>query len=141
VLVAAPEYLARRGRPASPQALAAHDCLLYLRAGRVYDQWAFTEQGRRREVSVRGPLLSDDADVVRRWAVAGEGIAFKSWLDVQADVRAGRLELLLPECPGESSPLNLLCPHRRQFSPAVRQLHAALQAHCARLMADLPAVA
>lgn len=138
VLVAAPSYLARRGRPASPQALADHDCLLYLRAGRVYDQWPCTEHGRRHEVQVRGPLLSDDADVVRRWAVAGEGIAFKSWLDVQADVQAGHLELLLPASVGESSPLSFLCPHRRQFSPAVRRLHTALQKHCEGLMAGLP---
>ncbi len=145
VLVASAEYLARRGRPASPQALAEHDCLLYLRRGSVYDEWAFTDSAaaggdaaRRRLVRVRGPLMSDDADVVRRWAVAGEGIAYKSWLDVRADVCAGRLELLLPQFTGEIVPLQLVCPHRRQFSPAVRGLHAALQAHCEALMQDLP---
>jgi DNA-binding transcriptional LysR family regulator len=143
VLVASAEYLARRGRPASPQALVEHDCLLYLRRGSVYDEWAFTENAgggaRRRVVRVRGPLMSDDADVVRRWAVAGEGIAYKSWLDVRADVCAGRLEVLLPQFTGEIVPLQLVCPHRRQFSPAVRGLHAALQAHCQALMADVPA--
>lgn len=142
MLVAAPDYLARRGRPSTPQALAEHDCLCYVRRGSVYDEWAFTEAGgelaRRRLVRVRGPLLSDDADVVRRWAVAGEGIAYKSWLDVREDVLAGRLELLLPQHLGEPVPLHLVCPHRRQFSPAVRLLHAALQAHCEGLMAQLP---
>lgn len=138
VAVAAPDYLARRGRPDTPAALAGHDALLYLRRGRVFDRWCFTQAGTRQEVAVRGSLLSDDADVVRRWAVAGEGVAYKSWLDVRADVRAGRLELLLPDWQGESAPLQLVCPHRRQFSVAVRRLHAALQAHCATWMAELP---
>ncbi|NML17184.1 LysR family transcriptional regulator [Azohydromonas caseinilytica] len=138
MLAASPEYLARRGRPGSVQELLRHDCLLYLRAGRVYDQWGFATGGRRCEVRVSGPLLSDDADVVRRWALAGEGIAYKSWLDLRADVQAGRLELLLPGVWGDLVPLQLVCPHRRQFSPAVRQLHAALKAHCEALMADMP---
>jgi len=73
--------------------------------------------------------------VVRRWAVAGAGIAYKSWLDVSADVRAGRLEVLLPEQPGEPAPLNLVCPHRKQYSAAVRQLHALLRERCAEVTA------
>jgi DNA-binding transcriptional LysR family regulator len=77
-------------------------------------------------VSVSGSLLCDDADVARRWAVEGRGIAYKSWLDVCADVRAGRLEIVLPEQPGEAAPLNLICPHRKQFFPAIRRLYAML---------------
>ncbi len=74
-------------------------------------------------------MLCDDADLVRRWAVAGMGIAYKSWIDVSTDVLAGRLEVLLPEQPGEAVPLNLICPHRKQFSPAIRELHALLREH------------
>jgi DNA-binding transcriptional LysR family regulator len=134
VLVAAPAYLARHGRPQALQQLPAHACLLYLLKGRVYDKWTFADaEGRAQTIAVSGHLLSDDADVVRRWAVAGEGIAYKSWLDVSADVRAGRLEVLLPEVVGDSVPLHLVCPHRRQFSPAVQLLHRWLKEECARL--------
>ncbi|NKF20967.1 LysR family transcriptional regulator [Solimonas marina] len=138
VLVAAPAYLRDRGRPTTVDELAAHDALLYQLGGRPYDRWAFTIGGQRHVVRMRGTLTSDDADVVRRWAVAGEGIAYKSWLDVQADVDAGRLELLLPGAIGESTPLSLICPHRRQFSPAVRLLHHLLREHCAALPAAPP---
>jgi hypothetical protein len=34
---------------------------------------------------------------------------------------------VLPEQPGEPAPLNLICPHRKQFLPAIRQLHATLR--------------
>ena len=47
---------------------------------------------------VSGTVMSDDAEVIRRLAIAGEGIAYKSMLDVSDDLRAGRLRrLLLPE--------------------------------------------
>lgn len=137
VLVAAPDYLARHGRPDRLEALSEHACLRYLLHGRAYDRWGFEQDGRRRTVTVSGPLLSDDADVVRRWAVAGQGIAYKSWLDVSADVAAGRLEVLLPDEAGESLPLHLVCPHRRQYSPAIRQLHEMLRERCAALIAAL----
>lgn len=95
-------------------------------------------EDRDRIVAVRGCLLCDDADVVRRLAVDGEGIAYKSWLDVCADVRAGRLEVLL-DGAGQPAPLHLVCPHRRQFSPAIRQLHALLESRCGALVAELQA--
>ncbi|WDY56037.1 LysR family transcriptional regulator [Pseudomonas sp. PSKL.D1] len=129
VLVASPAYLARHGRPQSVDELQQHACLLYLQLGRVYDKWRLGN----RVVQVSGPLFSDDADVVRRWALLGEGIAYKSWLDVSANVAAGELEVLLPAQPGEPTPVTLVCPHRKQLSPAVSQLHLWLRDRFAAL--------
>lgn len=123
VLVASPDYLARHGRPQALDDLQQHACLLYLQLGRTYDKWRLGN----RTVQVSGPLFSDDADVVRRWALLGEGIAYKSWLDVSANVASGELEVLLPEYPGELTPVTLVCPHRKQLSPAVSQLHIWLR--------------
>lgn len=127
VLVASPRYIERRGRPRALDELVMHECLPYFLGGRVYDKWAFESSGMRRQVTVKGALLCDDADIARRWAVDGYGIAYKSWIDVCSDVSEGRLEVLIPDQPGEVVPLNLVCPHRRQFSPAVRYLYAALR--------------
>ncbi|WP_313711864.1 LysR family transcriptional regulator [Pseudomonas sp.] len=123
VVVASPSYLARHGRPRTPDELQQHDCLLYLQHNRVFDKW----QLGNRTVQVRGPLVSDDADVVRRWALEGEGIVYKSWLDVSANIAAGELEVLLPDHQGEATPVTLVCPHRKQLSPAVTQLHLWLR--------------
>ncbi|WP_176508938.1 MULTISPECIES: LysR family transcriptional regulator [Pseudomonas] len=129
VVVASPAYLARHGRPRTAEELQQHDCLLYLQHNRVYDKW----QLGNRTVQVRGPLVSDDADVVRRWALEGEGIVYKSWLDVSANIAAGELELLLPDHQGEATPVTLVCPHRKQLSPAVTQLHLWLRERFAAL--------
>jgi DNA-binding transcriptional LysR family regulator len=139
VLVASPSYLGRHGRPQRLDDLAAHRCLLYVLGGRVYDKWVFPNGSERRRFTVNGTLFCDDADVVRRWAIDGRGIAYKSWIDVCTDVHAGRLEVVLPEQPGEPAPLNLICPHRKQFLPAIRQLHATLRERLGALTMPHPA--
>lgn len=136
VLVASPAYLAQYGAPGSLDALADHNCLQYRLRGRTYDRWSFPTAEGARLVQVSGRLVSDDAEVVRRWALAGEGIAYKSWLDVSQDVAEKRLEVLLPELPGEPTPLHLVCPHRRQFSPAVKLLHDLVEERCRPLARD-----
>ncbi len=130
VLVASPDYIARHGQPATLDSLDQHNCLQFRLRGRAHDRWSFYPPAGERVVQVAGRLVSDDAEVVRRWALAGEGIAYKSWLDVSADVAQGRLQVLLPELPGEPAPLNLVCPHRRQFLPAVKLLHALVEERC-----------
>ena len=127
VLVASPSYIDRFGRPHKLDELLMHQCLPYALGGRAYDKWNFPADGVRRQVAVKGVLQCDDADIARRWAIDGRGIAYKSWIDVCGDVQAGLLEVLIPDQPGEAVPLNLVCPHRKQFSPAVRQLYGELR--------------
>ncbi|MNT42929.1 LysR substrate binding domain protein [compost metagenome] len=84
-------------------------------------------------IAVSGNRSADDADLVRRWAVAGLGIAYKSRLDVSGDVAAGRLHVLLPKVAGEAAPLQLLCMHRAQVTPLVLQLRDFLRDKCTEL--------
>ncbi|MBT2296490.1 LysR family transcriptional regulator [Pseudomonas fluorescens] len=136
VLCASPAYLARHGEPAQLEQLAQHNCLLYMLGTRVHDRWCFHDGKREMSLTVSGDRFSDDADVVRRWAVAGAGIAYKSWLDVSTDVLAGRLKILLPHLQCERAPLNLLCAHRAQLSKPINLLREMLQLRCGRLTAQ-----
>ncbi|MDB6445048.1 LysR family transcriptional regulator [Pseudomonas sp. 21TX0197] len=138
VLCAAPDYLARHGEPRQLEQLAQHNCLLYMLGTRVHDRWCFHDGKREVSLTVSGDRFSDDADVVRRWAVAGAGIAYKSWLDVSTDVLAGRLKILLPHLQCERAPLNLLCAHRAQLSKPINLLREMLQARCGHLTAQFP---
>ncbi|HVH34745.1 MAG TPA: LysR family transcriptional regulator [Tahibacter sp.] len=133
VLCAAPAYLARAGRPAQPQDLRRHNCLRFLLSDELHARWRFHGAHGDSVVTVDGDRISDDGEAVRRWAAAGHGIAYKSWLDIYADVQDGRLEPLLPQWRGESAPLNLICADRRLLSPAVQALREFLVARCAEL--------
>jgi len=140
VLCASPTYLAVHGYPQQVEQLAQHNCLLFMLAGRVHDHWRFADGKREVALTVRGDRFSDDADVVRRWAVTGVGIAYKSWLDVAADVLAGRLVVLMPHLSGELTPLNLLCAHRAQLSKSVGLLRDRLRKGCNALSERYPGV-
>ena len=137
VLCASPAYIARAGEPRQLEQLLQHNCLLYMLGTRVHDHWQFHDGKRELGLTVSGDRFSDDADVVRLWALAGAGIAYKSWLDVAADVRAGRLKVLMPELEGERAPLNMLCAHRAQLSKPVKLLRDMLSERCAMLALDL----
>lgn len=135
VLFASAAYLARCGTPRQPQDLALHNCLRFHVGDVVNDRWRFCRDGREVAVLARGDRVADDADAVRRWAVAGRGIGCKSLLDIVPDLAAGRLVLVCPDWAGERLPLSLLCAGRRQRSPAVSRLQAFLAERCAASLA------
>jgi DNA-binding transcriptional LysR family regulator len=117
VLVAAPAYLARHGMPATFEELAGRNCICFYRNGELFDRWSLFHQGQQREIVVRGDRAADDGALVRQWTVQGHGIAYKSRLDVEDDLAAGRLMELFPDARGEPSPLYVAYPSRR-YQPA-----------------------
>lgn len=127
VLCAAPQWIARHGKPGAPMDLRRFNCLRFSLVEGLHDRWRFKLDGEETSVRVDGDRTSDDAELVRRWAVAGAGIAYKSRLDVAADLRAGRLEALLPDYECESTPLYFVCPHRLMLTPTVTALREMLQ--------------
>jgi DNA-binding transcriptional LysR family regulator len=136
IACASPEYLARHGTPTTPAQLAQHSTLRYMRQGRANSTWFFRQGSELQEVDVTGDYLSDDGEIVRRWALAGHGIAYKANLDIARDLKAGRLVHLLPDWQGEPTPFNLMCPHRLQVSERVKVLHRFLQVRCQALLSE-----
>ena len=138
VLVASPEYVRRHGPLADLRDLARHNCLRFMLDDVIHDRWNFypmhgaAEQGAPVAVQVHGDRSADDADLVRRWAVAGLGVAYKSRLDVSGDLRAGRLVVLMPDVAGEPTPLHMVCMHRSQVSPTVLTLRDFLREQCGK---------
>ena len=131
VVVASPDWIARHGEPQTLVDLEKCNALTYVLRGRAFDRWPLSQDGVEYSVQVSGSITSDDAEVIRRLAIAGEGVAFKSMLDACDDLREGRLKVLLPQYQGDVVPLNMICPHRKQLSAAVRLLYEAVKAECA----------
>ena len=137
-LCAAPAYLERHGMPLSVDDLRRHNCLRFVWSEQVHERWRFTLPGADKTVMVTGNRVSDDADAVRRWAVAGEGLIYKSRLDLINDLVAGRLQEVFPHDHCEPSPLNLVCAHRSRLTPAITQLRDFLRERCEALTASFP---
>lgn len=138
VLCAAPAYFARHGVPKTPDDLRQHNCLLLALSDATHDQWTFHRDDAPQVVRVTGNRIADDGELVRRWAVAGHGIAYKSRLDVLTDLRAGRLQAVLTDWQGEAAPLHLICTHRLALSPTLMRLRDFLQERIVGYLADTP---
>lgn len=139
VAVAAPSYLARAGTPTHPQELASHDALVLSSAtGQPRVRWAFRGEAGAVELEVTGRRSSDDGAIVRDWALAGYGVAYKSWFDVAADVEAGRLVLLFPAWYLDPMPLQLVFLQNRFPSLRQRRLIEFLQERFAEFDARYP---
>ncbi|WP_395065070.1 LysR family transcriptional regulator [Paraburkholderia silvatlantica] len=135
VLCAAPGYFARHGKPATPADVSRHNCLRFALSDMLHDRWTFYRGDEASVVNVQGNRSSDDGELVRRWAVAGQGLAYKSRLDVLADIKAGRLETALDAFQGEGAPLHLVCAHRTMLSPTVNALRDLLRDRIAAFLA------
>lgn len=93
-LVASPEYLHHQGTPLSPDDLASHACLR-LDSGQHPRPWRFERDGEQQEITVHGPLRSNNADALLQAALGGSGIALLGdWLLHEA-LESGRLVRLL----------------------------------------------
>ncbi len=93
VLCAAPAYLERAGRPQSLEDLVAnHACL----AAYHQDPWRLEGPDGIEVVRTNSRLRTNSSEVVREALLAGVGIALRSTWDIGPDLRACRLETVLP---------------------------------------------
>jgi hypothetical protein len=63
-----------------------HNCLRFVWSEPLHERWRFTLPAGDRTVAASGNRISDDADAVRRRAVAAEGLIYKSRLDLMPDL-------------------------------------------------------
>ncbi|MCD2344592.1 LysR family transcriptional regulator [Ideonella azotifigens] len=136
LLCAAPAYVARRGRPVRPQELSGHECLAFTYPAGT--EWRWTERqwrfaaaqgGGEIVVAVDGPVAVNQAQALRRAALAGLGIAMLPEVMVAADLAEGRLLQLLTGHALPSRPMHLLYAPERQRSPKLKGfIEFALQA-------------
>ncbi|SES26124.1 LysR family transcriptional regulator [Rhizobium sp. NFR03] len=129
VAVAAPDYLATRPIPTTPQDLVAHVCINHrqARAGGLY-AWEFEKDGREVRVRVEGQLTFNTSYAMIDAAVAGYGIAYVPESLVTADIEAGRLIQVLDDWCASFPGYYLYYPSRRQNSSAFRIVVDALKA-------------
>lgn len=119
VVCGAPEYLANRGVPDSPQDLNEHECLRYTLASDP-DRWEFTAGDETVAVKVNGSFLANNGDAVRLAALAGRGLALQPTFIVGDDIRAGRLQRVLRDYEVDPMGVYAVYAHRQYLSGKVR---------------------
>jgi DNA-binding transcriptional LysR family regulator len=126
--VATAAYFASRGKPKTPQDLAAHNCinLRMPTLGGMY-AWEFEKKSREIAVRVEGQLTVNDIAVIKQAALNGMGVAFMPEDIAQPHIDAGQLVRVLADWTPPFSGYHLYYPSRRQQSPAFTALVDALR--------------
>lgn len=137
ITCAAPKYIKKHGLPAHPNDLSSHNGLLYQLHDILYDVWEFFCNGESIKVKMQSNRITNDAELVRRWCVNGQGIAAKSCLDMAHDLLNKKVVPLLSQFEAKPTELWLICPSRQMITPAVRLLREHLKSKCSGVLAQL----
>lgn len=123
VVVAAPSYVARKGRPAHPAELAQHEGIARrsLQTGRRY-AWSLRMDGREEEAAVefRTVAVADDPEAMAMAAIAGLGLTLLPMPHALPFLRSGELVHLLPGWYALAKPLCIYYPSRRLLPAKTR---------------------
>jgi DNA-binding transcriptional LysR family regulator len=131
VVCAAPDYLRRRGEPATPDDLVEQDCLAFGDVPGVAE-WSFQDGAVRRSLRIPTRLCANDFDTLVSAALAGAGLVrVPSW-QVAHCLADGRLRIVLEAYQRPSTPLSILTLRTRLLLPKVRAFVDFLQQHWMR---------
>lgn len=121
VLCASPRYLKKRGAPARPVDLSAHDVLAYnlLATG---DTWEFEGPQGTVAVKVRPRMQTNSGDTCRAMALGDGGIVLQPAFLVSGDLERGNLVEVMPEYRSAELGIYAVYPTRKHMPPKVRLL-------------------
>ena len=120
VVVAAPSYLQQHGRPMHPGELIQYECFGYLPAAR--SSWAFMIDGEVQWFPVAGRLQANSGEALLSAATSGLGLASAPTFIAEEAVRAGELEIVLPQFLTPELGIYAVFPSNRYVPHRVRAL-------------------
>lgn len=114
---ASPAYIEKYGEPHSLSELNQHNCLIG-----NHHYWRFMENGRERNIKVKGKLHCNSGYALRDAALKGIGIVQLPDYYIEEDIQAGHLVSLLDSYSEAKEGIWALYPHNRHLSPKIRVL-------------------
>jgi LysR family transcriptional regulator, regulator for bpeEF and oprC len=120
-IAAAPAYLAKHGRPKTPDDLAKHNCLAFAsRDTRQTREWRFTVDGKEVTLTPNGSMSFSDGAALCDAAADGCGIGQLHNYYLDTEFARGRLIPVLEKFYPKADPISLVYPQTRHLTPNVR---------------------
>ncbi|MYM28239.1 LysR family transcriptional regulator [Duganella sp. CY15W] len=120
VLCASPDYIQQHGMPQTPSDLLRHTCIGYSYAASA-DEWQMLDaSGQPHAVKVRCAMHTNNGDTARAAALGGLGVIWQPTFLVGDDLRAGRLQRVMPDYQMPDMDVLAVYPSRRHLSAKVR---------------------
>ena len=119
VVCAAPTFLARQGRPRTPADIARASLITFA-TGPVPDPWVFAKDGRVERMAPAARFSANSNDVTIAAAEAGAGFVRALSYQVAPQLRAGTLEIVLPDHEEPPLPVHVVHIAGRRASARLR---------------------
>jgi DNA-binding transcriptional LysR family regulator len=119
VVVAAPSYIKRYGKPASLDDLGKHNCLAISSEGSQRG-WTFRQNGRNVTLKVTGNMVCNDGAVLHDWALSGKGLAWRSMWEVGNEIELGQLVTVLEEFSAPGNDIYAVFAQRQHLPLRIR---------------------
>ena len=120
IIVASPDYLARKHRPERLDDLRQHACLRLRRSNGALALWSVSDKGRAGEIAVSGPFIAHDFPTMLGAAIKGVGLAQVPEPIAAEALKAGKLVHVLEQFAPMAPGVFLYYPGRRQVLPKLR---------------------
>jgi DNA-binding transcriptional LysR family regulator len=127
VVYGAPSYFASHGRPAHPDDLARHRCVLRSTRESETETWRFKIRGRIKFVRVSGSFRTDNTTAVLAAAHHGLGLGYGPFWMIRDLFDRGALEIVLEDFEAPRMPVQAVFPPSG-MPPAKTRLFADLLA-------------
>lgn len=121
VVVGAPKYFNKMGRPKHPKDLLSHNCVrIRLGSTFIYEHWEFEHKSEEFQVHVKGNLIFNDSLVMQAAVIDGAGVMYATEDSVADKLKSGKLEIVLGSYAATSAGFYLYYPRRSQVQPKLR---------------------
>jgi len=129
VLCGSPYYLRRHGMPGRPADLLSHQWLVGSREGSALQIELHGPAGEQETLRVDARIASNNQLSLEQMCLGGLGLALLTHPDVHGELRAGRLQRVLPDWRLPDIPVWAVTPQRENQPAKVRHAIAALQVY------------
>ncbi|HHB1425721.1 TPA: LysR family transcriptional regulator [Serratia odorifera] len=121
VTCASPDYLREYGIPQSPEELSRHRAIHYFSGqAKRANEMRFARGAETRSIPMNGGTAVNETGLYIKMCLDGFGLVQLAESVVSEYLQAGKLIEVLADWQPPSIPVNLLYPHQRFLSPAVR---------------------
>lgn len=120
ILLASPQYLARKGVPQSPQDLLQHD-VLSMSAFEGVAHWRLrSDTGAEMQIQPQTRYVADDLMTLKLAVMGGAGVCYLPDYMCQPEIERGELVHVLPQWRFPPGIVHAVFSSRRGLTPAVR---------------------
>jgi DNA-binding transcriptional LysR family regulator len=120
LVFASPNYLAKYSTPQTPQDLQRHRCIKLRLADGTFFLWKFEKNGVQIDVSVNGPLVVDNNELLIQAGVDGIGLIYASAQHASFFMEHGRLVPVLQDWSPPAIAYYLYYSEKRKPSAPLR---------------------